>query len=169
MSLRGEIFQVSLSPGGIPKLAVAEAFAGPLGLEGDAQRDTRHHGGPRQALLLVSLEDVECLQQQRFPVGAGSLGENLTVRGIDFRALRPGMRFRAGDAVIELTKLRSPCANLDVYNGSGARIQLELFDSLCKAGDASSPRWGRGGFYAAVLQSGLIRTGDILELADFAV
>ena len=169
MALSGVIHQVCVSPGGIPKLAVAEAFAHRLGLEGDDQRNKKYHGGPLQALLLISLEVLEELHAEGFPVSPGALGENLTIAGIDFRQLRPGMQFRAGAAAIELTKLRQPCATLDIYNLPGRRIQSRLYDAQAKQGDPASPVWGRGGFYASVLEPGLIRQGDILELAGLVV
>jgi len=169
MTLRGVIHQVSVSGGGVPKLAVPAAFAHPLGLEGDDQRNKKYHGGPLQALLLISLEDLAELHEAGFPVAPGSLGENLTISGVDFRQLRAGMRFRAGAAIIELTKLRQPCATLDVYNLVDRRIQPLLQDAQAKQGDPASPVWARGGFYAAVREPGLIRQGDILELADLAV
>jgi len=168
--MRGVITQISISKGGLPKFAVSEAWAGPLGLEGDVQTHTKFHGGPRKALLIVSLEDVETLAGAGFPVGAGSLGENLTVSGIDFRQMRAGQRFLAGGAVVELTALRRPCDSLDPYNtADGPSIQSFLYDEQCKAGDASSPRWAMGGFYAAVVQPGPIRPDDIISLADYTV
>ncbi len=168
--MRGVITQVSISKGGLPKYAVAEAWAGPLGLEGDLHKHTKFHGGPRKALLIVSLEDVETLARAGFPLSAGSLGENLTVSGIDFRQLRAGQRFLAGGAVIELTTLRQPCDSLSVYNTAGhPSIQSHLYDERCKAGDATSPRWAMGGFYAAVVQAGSMRPGDIISLADYTV
>jgi MOSC domain-containing protein YiiM len=120
-----------------------------------------------KAVLLVSAEDLGELAAAGFPVSAGALGENLTVEGIDFRKLRAGQRFVAGGAVLELTTLRQPCANLNQYSVPGGRtIHGSLYDDKCKAGDASSPRWAKGGFYAAVLERGLIRTGDTIALAD---
>lgn len=169
VSPRGEIVSVNLSKGGLPKLPVGGAEAGVMGLDGDVQRDRRYHGGPLKALLIVSEQDLEELRGKGFAVGDGSLGENLTIRGIDFRQLRSGMRFRAGQAVIELTTLRRPCQNLDVFNSAGQRIQGELYDARCKAGDPATPLWARGGFYASVLLPGRIEVGDILELADMAV
>ncbi len=165
--MQGRIVQVSLSKGGVPKLAVPEAWATPLGLEGDAHRDPRYHGGPQRALLLISLADLATLQSAGYSVSPGALGENLTVEGIDFRQLRAGQRFRAGGAIIELTRLRRPCLNLDVYNSPEIEpIQQRLFDERAKAGDPTTPRWAMGGFYAAVLQPGLIRQGDTIWLVE---
>ncbi len=168
--LHGIIHQVSLNKGGIPKLAVPEAWANPLGLEGDDHSHPQFHGGPLKALLLVSLEDLEALSCEGFPVFPGALGENLTVSGIDFRRLRSGQRFVVGDAAIELTTLRTPCHTLDVYNlEAGTPIHRRLYDARAKAGDPSSPVWAMGGFYASVIQRGLIGTGATIALADQAV
>jgi len=168
--MRGIIHQVSISKGGLPKHAVAEAEAGSEGLAGDVQRNRVHHGGPRKALLLVSLEDLQALAGEGFRVGPGSLGENLTVQGINFRHLRSGQRFHVGSAMIELTTLRGPCGQLDIYNdGPGKRIQDRLQDARAKAGDVESPLWARGGFYASVVRPGSIAAGVTIALADQAV
>jgi MOSC domain-containing protein YiiM len=87
------------------------------------------------------------------------LGENLTVRGIDVRGLGIGARLRVGTATIEITQLRVPCAQLDVY---GESLQAELYDARVKAGDSGSPRWGRSGFYASVVEAGAVAPGDII-------
>lgn len=160
----GQIIQVSISKGGVPKLAIPEAWAGPLGLEGDVQRNLKYHGGPRKAILLISLEDLEGLQADGFAVSPGALGENLTVQGIDFRQLREGQRFRAGDAVLELTQLRQPCKTLEVYNnGEPGKIQRAVYQ---KDGTPGSAKWARCGFYASVVQPGRIHTGAIIALVD---
>lgn len=162
--MRGEIIQVSASKGGVPKLPLPKAWAGPLGLEGDAHRNTQIHGGPRKAILLIAAEDLDALRAEGFPVTPGALGENLTVQGIDFRQLRAGQRFTAGDAVLELTQLRQPCRTLEVYNdGQPGAIQQAVFDKDAPPG---SPKWARCGFYARVLRAGLISTGAIIALVD---
>lgn len=168
--LQGVIRQVSISKGGVPKLGVPEAWANPLGLEGDGHNHPEFHGGPSKALLLVSLEDLETLRADGYPVFPGALGENLTVSGIDFRKLRSGQRWIVGGAAIELTTLRVPCRTLDVYNFEAETlIQRRLYDARAKAGDPSSPVWAKGGFYASVIQRGLISTGATIALADHAV
>lgn len=168
--MRGTIIQISISPGGLPKFPVPEALCGPLGLAGDGHNHPRFHGGPRKALLIVSAQDLQALSREEYPLSAGGLGENLTIDGIDFRQLRAGQRFRAGDAVIELTTVRIPCSALDIYNDPGRpRIQDRIFDPMVKAGDPASPRWAVSGFYTSVLTGGTIRTGDPFELLEQVV
>jgi MOSC domain-containing protein YiiM len=159
----GRIEQVNVSPGGVPKRPVGEAFVTPLGLDGDGHAHPRIHGGPDKALLLICAEVVDDLVAQGYPLFYGALGENLTTRGLDRRLLRDGQRFRAGGAVLELVKLRAPCATLDVY---GATLGAELYDKACKSGDYSSPRWAMGGYYARVVETGVVRPGDPIALID---
>lgn len=80
--------------------------------------------------------------------------------------MRIGQRYRAGEVLIEITKMRAPCTTLDVY---GPSIKQAVYDAQVKAGDASSPRWGLGGFYARVVHSGTVRPKDIIELVDYVV
>ena len=158
--MTGTLVQVSASRGGIPKLPMPSAELTETGLFGDAWRYP-FHGGARKAILLVTLEGIDELVSQRFPLFPGALGENLTTRGIDRRELRLGQRLRVGDAEIELSHVRTPCATLDVY---GAGIQAAIFDAQAQAGDPASPRWGLSGFYAAVVRAGAVRPGDAIAI-----
>mgnify|MGYP000844039809 FL=1 len=104
---------------------------------------------------------------QGYPLYPGALGEHFTTAGLDRREIRLGDRFRAGQAVIEISKMRVPCATLNVFNGEGRPpIQEVVFDKRVKAGDPSSPYWGLGGFYARVVRDGLIRSGDRISRLD---
>jgi MOSC domain-containing protein YiiM len=73
------------------------------------------------------------------------------------------MRLRAGEAVIELTRLRLPCSALDVY---GPRLKQAIFRENAQPGD---PDWAMSGFYASVVQPGWVRTGAIIWVVDAAV
>ena len=159
--MNGVVLQVNVSKGGIPKTAIPSAEVTERGIDGDAWRFP-FHGGRRQAILLITIEGLEELIAKGFPLFAGALGENLTTRGLDRRALRFGQRLRAGGPEIELTRMRTPCATLNVY-GSG--IQAAMFDAAVQAGDPASPRWGLSGFYASVVQPGTVRPGDAITLA----
>jgi MOSC domain-containing protein YiiM len=152
----GVIIRINVSPGGIPKRSIAAAMITPLGLAGDACARPGIHGGLRQAVLLIAAETIDDLKALGYPVFYGALGENLTTRGLDRRQLRIGQQLRAGGAVLEITKVRGPCAALDVY---GPAIKREIYDARVNAGDATSPRWGMSGFYARVIEPGPVRPG----------
>lgn len=161
--MHGSILQINISNGGIPKLPIEEAELTPLGLAGDRHAHPDIHGGPRRALLLITAEGIEELKDAGFPLQWGTLGENITTRGLDRRLVRIGQRYRLGQAAIEITKVRSPCETLATI-GSG--IQKAVYDPQVKAGEPSSPRWGLSGFYASVVLPGRIRPGDPIMLLD---
>lgn len=157
------VVQISVSSGGVPKRPVAEGIVTALGLAGDAHAHPDIHGGPRKALLLITWEGLEELKAAGYPLYAGALGENITTRGLDRRSVRIGQRYRIGEVLIEITKVRAPC---DALNPYGVGIQKAVYDAAVKANDPSSPRWGLSGFYAAVLQPGFIRPGDAITLVS---
>ncbi len=157
--MRGLIVQISISAGGHPKLPTPEGRVTTLGLEGDGHAHPAVHGGPQKAVLLVSAENVEILTSRGYPLFYGALGENLTVRGIDFREVRIGDRFRAGDALLEISQPRGPCSTLDVY---GPSIKGDIYDERVKALDYSSPLWGLSGLYARVIDPGAVHVRDAI-------
>ena len=162
-AVTGSIIQINISPGGIPKRPIFEAIITPAGIRGDGWSHPDIHGGPDQALLLITSEGIHELIAQGLPLFPGALGENLTTLGIDRRQLRAGQRYRAGEVFIELTKPRAPCATLNVY---GPGIQHAIFDAQVQSRDPASPRWGLSGFYARVLTGGRIRPRDPIALIE---
>jgi MOSC domain-containing protein YiiM len=105
--MQGRIFQLNTSPGGVPKLGIREALLTPTGLAGDVQKFTDIHGGPERALCLYSLERILELQGEGHPIFPGSVGENVTLVGIDWASLEPGVRIALGeDALIEIASYR---------------------------------------------------------------
>lgn len=158
------VLQLAISRGGVPKLPILEAHVTPLGIAGDVQKNRKYHGGPNQALLLLTAEGLEELKAAGFPVYPGALGENVTTVGLDRGALRLGQRYRLGEVEIELTKMREPCRALHPY---GPAIGKAVYDADVKAGRPRSPRWGLAGFYVKILRTGVIRPGDpIVLLSD---
>lgn len=156
--MAGVVFQLNVSRGGIPKRPIDEGRATALGLQGDSHAHPQIHGGPQQALLLITHEGIDELAALGFAVTPGALGENITTRGLDRRKWRAGQRYRIGnDVVIELTKRRAPCQTLLPF---GPGIHKALYDRRVEAHDPTSPRWGLSGFYAAVVEPGMIRFGD---------
>jgi MOSC domain-containing protein YiiM len=165
--MQGSVLQINMSKGGVPKLPMAEATVTPLGIEGDLHAHPEIHGGPRQALLLITAESIAELTRAGFALDPGALGENITTQGLDRRAWRLGQRWSIGpEVIVEFTKVRSPCKTIQAYN---PEIQTAIYDAAVKAGDPSSPRWGLSGFYARVVRPGTIRRGDAIALLDQAV
>ncbi|MEO5922507.1 MAG: MOSC domain-containing protein [Bryobacteraceae bacterium] len=160
------LLQISVSRGGLPKRPVLFGEIGTLGVAGDKQGHPEIHGGPRQALLLITAEGIEELIAQGFALYPGAMGENLTIRGIDRRAMRPGQRYRIGEVIVELTRVRRPCEQLSPY---GDGIQKAVYDAEVKAGNTASPLWGLSGFYASVIQAGTLRPGDAVRLLEEVV
>jgi MOSC domain-containing protein YiiM len=157
------VLQINVSPGGIPKRPIPAGVVTSLGIAGDKQAHPLIHGGPRQAILIITSEGIDELKRQGFPLYHGALGENLTTRGLDRSWVRIGQRYRVGTVLLEITKLRSPCETLSPY---GPGIQNAVYDQEVKAGNPASPRWGLSGFYASVLQAGTIHPGDPIQLVD---
>jgi MOSC domain-containing protein YiiM len=148
------IAQVSISKGGVPKLAVMQAEVTPLGVAGDGHNDSANHGGPERALCLFSLERIESMAAEGHPIAAGSTGENVTIRGIDWDAVVPGVRLRLGaDVLIEVTRYTTPCKTNQQWFIAGDinRMHQNLHPGFSRV-------------YAKVLQTGVIRPGDPVEL-----
>lgn len=111
--MRGRVHQVSVSKGGVPKVPVPGAVVTATGLSGDAQNDTKHHGGPERAVCMFSLDVIERLRGEGHPIASGSVGENLTITGIDWSTVAPGGRFEfEGGVVLEVASYTKPCSTI---------------------------------------------------------
>lgn len=139
-----------VSQGGVPKLPVKKAVVTTLGLQGDAQRDKKYHGGPERALCLYSSEVIECLRAEGHPIAPGASGENITICGLDWDTVQPGQRFRLGtEVVLEIASYCTPCRTIKACFSDG------------KFGRILHTRHpGESRLYARVLQTGTVRVGD---------
>src|SRR5258708_21548018 len=97
--VNGRIVQISVSPGGVPKTAVAAARVTTLGLEGDAHRDREHHGGPERAVCLYAMEAIDKLRAEGHAIAPGAIGDNVTVQGLEWSAIMSAGRLRPADEV----------------------------------------------------------------------
>ena len=153
--MSGRIHQISISPGGVPKLPIGESTVSSLGLVGDDHNDKRHHGGLDGAVCLFSLEAIEALREEGHQVFPGATGENITVSGIEWSEVVPGSRWRLGDEVeIEVTGYTTPCHN---------QVNWFLDGDFTRINQKKNPGWSR--VYARVLTEGRIRTGDEVRVA----
>lgn len=138
----------------MPKSAVERADIDRLGIVGDDQDDKAHHGGPERALCLYSLEVIQRLQAEGHPIEPGSVGENVTISGLDWGLVTPGSRIQLGDVVeVEVTSYTSPCAKNARWfiDGDFARM-------------LHSRHPGESRLYARVLTPGTVGRGDVVRL-----
>jgi len=149
----GRVHQVNISDGGVPKLPILEARVSALGVEGDRQATPDVHGGPERALCLFSLEEIERLAGEGHPITPGSIGENVTISGIDWSGVKPGTRMRLGEELsVEITDYAYPCNTIKRSFKGG---DMNLVNS--RLGRASR-------VYARVLHPGAIRQGDAIQI-----
>jgi MOSC domain-containing protein YiiM len=156
MVMTARIFQLNASPGGVPKTAVREATVDQLGMSGDDHRFPDIHGGPERALCLFSLERILELQAEGHPIFPGAVGENVTLSGVDWDKLQPGVRVALGDAVqVEITSYTTPCNTIPAYfvDGKYQRISQKVH-----------PGWSR--VYARVLKGGTLRVGQSVDVLN---
>ena len=148
------VYQINVSDGGVPKRPVVGAEVDRLGVVGDRQADTVHHGGPDQALCLFSLEVIERFKAEGHPIEPGYAGENLTLSGVDWDILEPGTKLAVGDNVeIEITSYTTPCSKNASWfkDGKFGRMSQRLHP-------------GESRVYARVLREGSVTVGDGVSL-----
>jgi MOSC domain-containing protein YiiM len=142
----GRIVAICISAGGIPKLPVDRARVEVNGLAGDGHAHAKHNRVSR-AVSLFDDEILEELRARGYRLVPGSIGENLTVRGLHVQTLAPGTRLVSERGVVlELSEQRKPCYVLDA-------IDVKLKDVIV----------GRCGFLASVITPGELFSGDLLS------
>jgi len=152
----GYIHQLNCSNGGVPKLPVREAELTLTGLVGDRQRLPLIHGGPERALCLYSLEVIQALQAEGHPIYPGSVGENVTVSGLEWSSLAPGQRLALGDeVVIELTSYTKPCRTIRKSFSDGK------FTRISQKEHAGTSR-----LYARIIRTGKLAVGQSVRVLE---
>ena len=154
--MNGYIYQLNCSDGGVPKLPVKEAQLTPTGLVGDRQKDLRYHGGPERALCLYALERIQALQAEGHPIQPGSVGENVTVAGLDWSSLAPGTRLALGDeVVVELSSYAAPCKTIR------RAFSDEKFKRI-----SQKTHHGESRIYARVIRTGRLAVGQQVRVLN---
>jgi len=138
-----------------------------LGVEGDAHagptvkhrsRVARDPQAPNlRQVHLLHAELFDELVGRDFAVFPGDMGENVTTAGVDLLALPTGTRLRLGaSAVVQLTGLRNPCAQIDRFQPGLTAAVLDR--------DASGELVRKAGVMGVVLTGGEVRPGDPIEV-----
>ena len=123
-------------------------------LAGDHQADRRAHGGPDRAMYAYAAEDLAWWSEQLDrDVPPGSMGENLTIRGIDASHALVGERWQIGEVLAEVTSPRIPCFKLGIRMGDG-RFPQRFAEAR------------RMGAYLRIVEHGEIGAGDPVAVVD---
>lgn len=125
---------------------------GATNIDGDGQADLSVHGGRDKAVYAFPSEHYVRYQRtlDHEPYGFGQFGENLTTEGMLEMDIRIGDRYRAGDAVFEVSQPRSPCMKFAIKMGTPMAIRLCLASAMT-------------GFYFRVIHEGMIEAGDAID------
>lgn len=138
-----------------------------LGVEGDAHQGVtvKHRSRVARDPTTPNLRQVHLIHAELhdelgaagFHVGPGTMGENVTTRGIDLLALPAGTRLLLGpDAVVEVTGLRNPCTQLD-------GLQPGLMAATLGR-DEQGDLVRRAGVMGIVIQGGDVETGADIRI-----
>ena len=138
-----------------------------LGVAGDAHMgETVKHRSrvardPSQPNLrqvhLIHAELHDELAASSFDVSPGRMGENITTRGIDLLGLPTGTKLHVGkQAVVEITGLRNPCAQLE---GIQPGLMAATLDR-----DADGNLIRKAGVMGIVLADGDVYPGDEIRV-----
>ena len=138
-----------------------------LGVDGDAHQGVtvKHRSRVARDPTVPNLRQVHLihaelhdeLRRGGFEVRPGAMGENLTTRGVDLLGLPTGTRLRLGkEAVIEVTGLRNPCAQLN-------KIQPGLMNATLDR-DAEGNLIRKAGIMAIVIAGGEVGEGDAITV-----
>ncbi|UZK65788.1 MOSC domain-containing protein [Sphingomonas sp. M1-B02] len=139
-----------------------------LGIAGDAHcgETVKHRSrvriDPTQANLrqvhLIHGELFDELAGKGFDIGPADLGENITTRGIDLLGLPRGALLHLGEsAVLEVTGLRNPCAQIDAFRPG-------LLAAVLDRGPRGEVT-RKAGIMAVVRAGGTVRAGDAIDVA----
>lgn len=145
----GRVSGLHVSRGGVPKAAVPDVRVEVDGLTGDRQGNRTHHGRPWQAVCLWSAEVIDRLIAEGHPIGPGAAGENITVSGLDWAMVIPGLRLEVGAALVEIQAYAVPCAKNNRWfsNGDAGRIHHDRGPGMSRV-------------YGWVVQPGHLAVGD---------
>ncbi|QPH53408.1 MOSC domain-containing protein [Pontivivens ytuae] len=168
MQHEGHVVAVAAGPGHAfskPQQPRIELIEG-VGVAGDGhagarvQHRSRVAANPDQPNLrqvhLLPAERLAELAEQGFDLAPGAVGENVLTEGLDLHALPKSTLLRLGEALVSISGLRNPCAQLDAYR--------EGLTRACLGRHPDGSLALRAGVMAVVLQSGEVAPGDRVEV-----
>ena len=112
------------------------------GIVGDA-----HAGDWHRQVSLLANESVDRMRKEGLTLAAGDFAENILTEGITLRTLPVGTVLRAGEVRLEVTQIGKECHN---------DCEIRRMTGMCVM--------PTDGIFAVVLNEGVIRPGDQIEV-----
>lgn len=136
---------------GLPKQLVQTATVTKEGLQGDYNYYRTEHldSTPDQALLIITMDKIQELNNEGWMIKPGDIGENLTIEGMAYDEFEPGSIFRVGEVEFQISYACDPCKNLYHLSYVGETKGPEFVKTMMH----------RRGWYARVLKEGRITIG----------
>ena len=132
LSPTGVTVAICISAGGVPKQPVQRAEVAIEGLIGDGHAHEKHRR-PERAVSILDAELLDQLKAEGYAVGPGTMGENVTVRGVNVQGLAAGDRLHfQGGPVLELSLIRKPCYELDAIHPALKDVVVGRCGFLCR-------------------------------------
>jgi MOSC domain-containing protein YiiM len=141
----------------IKKTPIKESYLSKLGFIDDEQADKRYHGGENKAVLFFPLDTYKKIETKlniSFEYdNISPLGENLLVSDICEDDICVGDILKIGMARVQVTQPREPCNKLNINTQNKQMLKTIL-------------KYGYTGWYAKVLQEGIVNQSDSVELIE---
>ena len=113
------------------------------GIVGDA-----HAGDWHRQISLLAEESVDTMRANcPIPLDAGVFAENINTVGVDLKSLPVGARLRIGETEVEVTQIGKECHSDCAIKKAVGRCVMPT-----------------EGIFAVVLQEGVVRPGDEIEI-----
>jgi MOSC domain-containing protein YiiM len=129
---------------GTGKVNVGKGYlAKDYGLIGDA------HAGSERPLSILPLELIERVASEKeIKANPGDFAENVTVKGIDMKGIRPGTRMSIGEAEVEVIQIGKEIDASHTFSFHGIALLVSE------------------GCFCRVVRSGRVKIGDSVRLLE---
>ena len=161
--LKSKIYQINVKPKtqdgvGLPKEKVSKGIITFNGIEKDFNnyRKLKKKNTLDMAIMILSMDIINQLQLEGWPVRPGDLGENLTLDNVNYNSLKPGNKYKIGNVELQISFICAPCKKLENLKYVG----------LSKIGSFIKTLKNRRGWYCKVLKEGIIKGGDLFKKLD---
>ena len=106
-----------------------------------------HAGDWHRQISLLAEESVDKMRSLLPELQPGAFAENINTRGLDLKSLPIGTRLRLGETVVEVTQIGKECHNDCAIKKATGKCVMPT-----------------EGVFAVVVEEGIVRKGDSIEI-----